>query len=181
MPKKVEIYKYIVCTDAAYLAPLKMMGPVKRPVKISGTDIMKMLMGGCHIAEYDFESKTYSTLTVEKLREDMRKANPSVPNKTTPQVIHEPEVEEEIPAKNPVEPQEIAPVIVEETPTAPVEEDENPKWEDEADTTVSKVDAYEFVLNEEGKVDESKINWSDFSKAERKALRARISEVNSKA
>lgn len=201
MAKKNPEYIHVLCTSRAYLAALNMMGPIVHPLKVTKKQAVALLMSGAKVYEYIPGSQLTFELTLsnvnDKSRYDFLKQDEMKKKAVQPttsvgipvqpvEVKSEVEKKEEAPVvETPVqpEPEVITPAVEEEAPADPEPEVapivEEPVVEEQVvETAVSKVDSYEFTLNENGKVDESKINWNEFTKEERKALRTRINSIN---
>lgn len=173
MPKPVEEQIYILVSDRGYLAPLKMTGPVVRPIKVPKSIAAKLVMNGCTVYEYDIESKMTVKLTFENINDSSRLD----------------EIRATIPAEEPVKVETPAPenVVVVESEPDPIEipkEAENAPAVEPAPNVFDRLkpEDYVFDYNEDGTVDETNINWSKFSdKEERRAIRARIKAINQAA
>ena len=160
MPKKVEEMLYILCPSRAYLYPAKIMGPIVHPLKLSKTAVIQLLMSGAEV--YEFIPKTKKTIKLTL-------GNINNPNRYE-SAIETTEVEEK-----PVEP-----VVRKGVPNL-VTIDASSS-EEESDTAFInghvQSDPVIFEYNEDGTVDESKIEWSKYSKNERKEIRRLINEKN---
>lgn len=198
MAKKNPEYIHILCTSRAYLAALNMMGPIVHPLKVTKKQAVALLMSGAKVYEYIPGSQLTFELTLSNvndksrydfLKQDEMKKKAVQHTKSVGILVQPVEVKSEVEKKEEapvVETQpepKATPVVEEEAPADPEPEVapivEEPVVEEQVvETAVSKVDSYEFTLNENGKVDESKINWNEFTKEERKALRTRINSIN---
>lgn len=197
MPKPREVYMHILCPDRAYLAPLKLMGPVVHPMKVNKKAVIRMLTYGCTVYEVDLKTQSTVKLSLTNINDEHR-------FESTPEA--EPK-SEQVPAPVPMTHSEGIPNLVPAVPETDeskkqVVEDTTGKSES-ADTSSETrpsvtetgttqngndqskekdlVESYELTINENGKVDETKIDWSKFNKEERRALRNRITAINAEA
>lgn len=180
MPKPAETYMHILVKDRAYLSQIGVMGPVVRPLKVNKKDVIKMIMAGCNIYEYLLDSKQTIKLTVHNIMNDAKRHEDYFKSLNTPKESEfffigddedEPSFDdgEEVPAEST---EEAAVELESQTEDPAINPDSEPK-------TLSP-ETYEFSYNEDGTVDETGIPWNQFaSREERKALRARINEINS--
>lgn len=180
MPKPVEIYMHILVKDRAYLSQIGVMGPIVQPLKVNKRDVIKMVMAGCNIYEYLLDSKQTIKLTVHNIMDDKKRHEDYFKSLETP-----PETDYFYIGDDVCEDEETVADIeetieaTESTEEAAVELEDKPV-EDEPKTLTAE--SYEFEYNEDGTVNEKNIPWNRFSsKEERKALRARIREINSVA
>ena len=151
MPKPIPEYIYIVCPDRAYFSPIKTMGPISRPLKVSKKAATRMVMSGAHVYQYELGTGQTSLLTPENVRD----AKP-IDAKPIP-----------------------APAPPEEKPEDPIP-DLEPENIPKVETKPIDVETMVFEYNANGKIDETKIAWGNYTKEERRAIRARINEINSK-
>ena len=186
MPKKIEETIHILCQSRGYLAPAKIMGPIVRPLLVAKSVAVQLLMIGAEVYEYVPKTKQTIKLTLTNINNPDRYkvvAKPTEETSVTPvmkmgvpkvapmveeetQVVAEPV--EEIAAVEVSETSDVEEVKeVEETVAAPADTDESTSPED-----------ITFTYNEDGTVDESTIVWSNYTKNQRKAIRARINEHN---
>ena len=184
MPKKIEEKIYILSPSRAYLAPAKVMGPIVHPMLVTKIVAVNILMNGAELYEYIPKTKDTLKLTLGNINDPNRyavlnkkntaetKAIPvepvtrnGVPNVEKSEHIQEPipEVGEKV-----AEPEQTSNVVDE--PVTPVAEVVEP----EEDVVAKLV----FEYNEDGTVNETVINWGDYTKNQRKAIRVRINEHN---
>lgn len=177
MPKKVSEPLRIICTDRAYLEPLKVMGPIVHPVCVEKKIVFDLLMRGAHVKEYYPNEKVYLDLTVTNLNDADRfaKAFPNLNNTPINEPIYRSEksgvhTDTEIPNNN--------------TPVQddPISNDSNHAVNvPESNLPVSDADfakSVNYSYNENGTVNESNINWKEMTKGQRKAVRAEIDRLN---
>ena len=51
MAKHRDVYRYILVNDRGYIGPLKMTGPISRPVQANLEMVRKLVGSGCHVYE----------------------------------------------------------------------------------------------------------------------------------
>ena len=169
MPKKVEEQLLILCPSRAYLAPIEMMGPVVQPISVAKSAVVKLLMSGAEVHEYNKDTKKSVKLTLSNIND---------PDRFGPKVIT---------PSDPVTPRT--------TPGVKVPNTEDPKPDTESKDPEVQTDSTnggeinplavtlsdgEFVLTikEDGLVDESVIDWNSFPSDDRRKIRAKINEFN---
>lgn len=175
MPKKIEEFLYILCPDRAYIAPIHMMGPIVQPLQVSKPDVAQMLLNGNTVYEYDLKTKNTFRVSMENLNKAVH-ADPkpvsmgnSIKRENTIGVTITPNTAPVADVVNSIE--------VEDTEV--VTEEPNVSIEESAETTSTTDTAeFSFEYNEDGTVNENKINWASYSKTERKSLRAAIVKHN---
>ena len=177
MPKKVEEMMYILSPSRAYLAPVRVMGPIVHPLKTSRSNVVQMLLNGTEVHQYFPNTKETLKLTLTNIKDPDRykKAFQNTPIKAENPVIPQfkepitkvvtPEIKEEAPTP--------APEIKEEETAAPeAKEEEIPTTEEK------KPNLIEFEFNEDGTVNETNIPWSNFTKNQRREIRMEITKIN---
>ena len=177
MPKKVSEPLRIICTDRAYLEPLKVMGPIVHPVCVDKKIVFDLLMRGAHVKEYYPNEKVYLDLTVTNLNDADRfaKAFPNLISASVNEPIYRSEksgvhTETETPNNN--TPVQDDPISKESTHTTDTPENNLPV----SDADFAKSINYSY--NENGIVNESTINWKEMTKGQRRAVRAEIDRLN---
>lgn len=177
MPKKIDEQMYILSTSRAYLTYLGVMGPIVHPLRVSKSAAVKTIMSGAEV--YEFIPKTKKTLKL------------TLDNINNPDRYEELKTEEEIaqriitPIEKPGVPVKAAePIKVpDETPVDKIEINEVPPLNTEPielnsdGEVVTEFIMPEFII-EDGKVNESNINWSSYTKSQRREIRAKINEIN---
>ena len=172
MPKKPVEYIHILCNNRAYLEPIKVMGPIVQPLKVSKSAAVQLLMSGATVYEVDIVSKKTLKLSLANINDPKRWS----PTATIKPVITEPVTPILKPGVPVIQEEKTEDVVPEITPVNEVI--------DSAEVIVDKeneemtADNYEFSYLENGLVDETAIPWSNFTKNQKKALRARINEHN---
>jgi hypothetical protein len=189
MPKKIEEIIHILSPYRGYITPAKLMGPIVHPLKITKSAAVQILMLGAKV--YEFIPSTRQTL-------ELTLDNINNPNRYD--VLKTPEIDNKSINKNtPIEPVKVKGVPKVETPVEELVDTLKDKKGEEVDVPSGdlneepaeilteeapvapeevKPDEFEFTFNEDGTVDESAIDWSKFSKNERKAIRAKITAHN---
>ena len=183
MPKKVEEKLYILTPYRGYINPLKMVGPVVHPIKVTKLAATDILMSGAEVYEFIPETKETIKLTLENInnRKEPIKITQVTSAPVTPVTVQGvPRVEESLDtikdeAGNEVD---VPAGDVNDEPAEIVSEEPAVENVDESTGKEDIVSTFAFEYNEDGTVNESVINWSSFSKNERKAIRARITEHN---
>lgn len=170
MPKKVDEMLYILSPSRAYLAPVRIMGPIVHPLKTSRSNVVQMLLNGTEVHQYFPDTKETLKLTLTNIKDPDRykKAFQNTPIKAESPVL--PQYKEPItrvvtPEKNET------PEIKEETSIPETKEEEIP-------TTEEKFNLIEFEFNEDGTVNEDNIPWSNFTKNQRREIRMEITKIN---
>ena len=191
MPKKVDEMLYILSPSRAYLAPVRIMGPIVHPLKTSRSNVVQMLLNGTEVHQYFPDTKETLKLTLTNIKDPDRykKAFQNTPTKAESPVLpqYKEPITKVVKAENPVIPQFKEPImrvvtpeksetpeIKEETPTpAPeIKEEEIPTTEEK------KFNLIEFEFNEDGTVNETNIPWSNFTKNQRREIRMEITKIN---
>lgn len=177
MPKKIDEQMYILSTSRAYLTYIGVMGPIVHPLKVSKSAVVKTIMSGAEV--YEFIPKTKKTLKL------------TLGNINNPDRYEELKTEEEVaqriiaPIEKPGVPVKTADPIKapDGTPIENLESNEvtPPNKEPIEDNSDAEV-ATEFTMPEfiidDGKVNESNIMWSSYTKSQRREIRAKINEIN---
>ncbi|MCM1213980.1 MAG: hypothetical protein NC548_05620 [Lachnospiraceae bacterium] len=156
MPRPVSRL-YVKTNYMGYIAALSMMGPIVTPMQITQDQAVAMLKSGMrNLFEYNPTTKQTRLLTVTNIG----KAWPNEKSATTASAPA---------AKAAATPAE--PVVLTGAP-APAKQEEAPQAAPEVVETKSETVADQF--NENELIDESKVDWNSMTKAERKAMRAKI-------
>ena len=191
MPKKVEEMMYILSPSRAYLAPVRVMGPIVHPLKTSRSNVVQMLLNGTEVHQYFPDTKETLKLTLTNIKDPDRykKAFQNTPTKAESPVLpqYKEPITKVVKAENPVIPQfkeTITKVVTPEknetpeikeatsTPAPETKEEEIPTTEEE------KFNLIEFEFNEDGTVNETNIPWSNFTKNQRREIRMEITKIN---
>ena len=191
MPKKVEEMMYILSPSRAYLAPVRIMGPIVHPLKTSRSNVVQMLLNGTEVHQYFPDTKETLKLTLTNIKDPDRykKAFQNTPTKAESPVLpqYKEPITKVVKAENPVIPQfketitkvvtpekNETPEIKEETSTSAPET----KEEEIPTTEEKKSNLIEFEFNEDGTVNETNIPWSNFTKNQRREIRMEITKIN---
>lgn len=172
MPKKVDEMMYILSPSRAYLAPVRVMGPIVHPLKTSRSNVVQMLLNGTEVHQYFPDTKETLKLTLTNIKDPdrYRKAFQNTPIKAENPVI--PQFKEPITRVVTPEKSETPEIKEEETPTPEAKEEEIPTTEEK------KFNLIEFEFNEDGTVNETNIPWSNFTKNQRREIRMEITKIN---
>ena len=186
MPKKIDEKIHIMSPARAYLAPAKVMGPIVHPLLVDKKVAVQILMSGAEVHEYLPQNKKTIKLTLANINDPHRYDDilPSVVKMENPTV--------ELVKRNGV-PNVIAPVDAVKVDVAPVEPKAAETVIDSApaDVTITEPETtpidevpqasdvvIAFEYNEDGTIDETKIEWAKYSKNQRKEIRAQINKHN---
>lgn len=171
MPKKVDEMLYILSPSRAYLAPVRIMGPIVHPLKTSRSNVVQMLLNGTEVYQYFPDTKETLKLTLTNIKDPDRykKAFQNTPIKAESPVL--PQYKEPItrvvtPEKNET------PEIKEEIYIPETKDEEIPTTEEK------KLNIIEFEFNDDGTVNETNIPWSSFTKNQRREIRMEITKIN---
>lgn len=175
MPKKVEEMLYILCPVRAYLAPAKVMGPIVHPLQVTKSVAVQLLMSGAEVHEYNPHTKQTVKLTLANINNSERFDTVAPAKVAEKPVAVEPVMKAGVPNVPAVEPVEDSTEV--EAVDVVASEPVNVSTEE---VEVDPIKNFVFEYNEDGTVDESNINWSSYSKNQRKAIRAQINEHNAK-
>lgn len=191
MPKKVEEMMYILSPSRAYLAPVRIMGPIVHPLKTSRSNVVQMLLNGTEVHQYFPDTKETLKLTLTNIKDPDRykKAFQNTPTKAESPVLpqYKEPITKVVKAENPVIPQfkeTITKVVTPEKNETPEikEETSTPapetKEEEIPTTKEEKFNLIEFEFNEDGTVNETNIPWSNFTKNQRREIRMEITKIN---
>lgn len=171
MPKKVDEMLYILSPSRAYLAPVRIMGPIVHPLKTSRSNVVQMLLNGTEVHQYFPDTKETLKLTLTNIKDTDRykKAFQNAPTKAENPVI--PKFKE--PITRIVTPEKSETSETKEETSAPkIKEEEIPTTEER------KFNFIEFEFNEDGTVNETNIPWSKFTKNQRREIRMEITKIN---
>jgi len=193
MPKKIEERLNILSPYRGFIAPINMMGPIVHPLPVDKSKVAKIIASGAKVYEFIPKTKETIELTLSNLNNPDRynsvkaqeevkaetKPEPipvepvtkvGVPKIETPVEVIEEAAEEETPVEEIVTEEVIEEAPTEETVEESIVEEETAEKDNELIT---------FQYNEDGTVDESVIDWSKYTKNERKSIRTLINEHNS--
>ena len=172
MPKKIEEKIHILSPYRGYLAPANVMGPIVHPLSVDKSVVAKILMSGADVYEYLPHNKKTLKLTLSNLNDSNRYNEVNHKPTKADNTPVAPVMKIGVPAMTEVE--DIKPEIKEETST-----NLNPVIEEPIATeTTQPASKFIFEYNEDGTVNENKIEWSKYSKNQRKEIRAQIIQYN---
>lgn len=191
MPKKVDEMLYILSPSRAYLAPVRVMGPIVHPLKTSRSNVVQMLLNGTEVHQYFPDTKETLKLTLTNIKDPDRykKAFQNTPTKAESPVLpqYKEPITKVVKAENPVIPQfkeTITKVVTpEKSETSEIKEEisipaPEIKEEEIPTTEENKFNLIEFEFNEDGTVNETNIPWSKFTKNQRREIRMEITKIN---
>ena len=200
MPIK-EDWVYILSNYRGYLAPIRQFGPIVHPAKVKKSEATALMMAGCPVTVYDPETKKSYPLTFENATKSVKEALHEIqkPIETTvlngaPMGAGDLGITER---DKPVEPKmkvDLAATIKKQEEEKAVEEtkDEEAKVEEpsvaeilQTNTNIN-TDAVESVTTTKTPLDEllknnelteDQVVWSDYTKAERRQIRAHLNAL----
>ena len=208
MPIK-EDWVYILSNYRGYLAPIRQFGPIVHPAKVKKSEATALMMAGCPVTVYDPETKKSYPLTFENATKSVKEALHEIqkPIETTvlngaPMGAGDLGITER---DKPVEPKmkvDLAATIKKQEEEKAVEEtkDEEAKVEElpvaeilqtntnintdvvesvTTTATTTKTPLDELLKNNE--LTEDQVVWSDYTKAERRQIRAHLNALAAKA
>jgi hypothetical protein len=189
MPKKIEERLNILSPYRGFISPINMMGPIVHPLPVEKSKVAQIIASGAKVYEYIPTTGGTIELTLSSLNnsnrhnainlqenvkaEEKRIPTPvepvikvGVPNVEIPvETVKEPVIEESSVEEVVNETAEITEEVVEETEEVPEEKS-------------AEKELITFQYNEDGTVNESVIEWNNYSKNERKTIRALINKHN---
>lgn len=191
MPIKEE-WIYILTHYRGYLAPIRQFGPIVHPAKVKKSEAIALMMSGCPVIVYDPITKKSYPLTIknanlsaaEVLHEIPKPIEPTVLKGTPKGVIDFNKPEEEVKNESPVviSNQESNETDAKETSdsnitvTSEVESvDSNTTTDDEPQIKILVTDLLQNLRD--GIYTEKDVKWSDYTKAERRQIRACLNEI----
>lgn len=191
MPIKEE-WIYILTHYRGFLSAIHQFGPIVHPAKVKKSEAIALMMSGCPVIVYDPITKKSYPLTIknanlsvaEVLHEIPKPIEPTVLKGTPKGVIDFKKPEEEVKDESPVviSNQESTETDTKETSdsnitvTSEVESvDSNPTTDDEPQIKILVTDLLQDLRN--GIYTEKDVKWSDYTKAERRQIRACLNEI----
>lgn len=183
---------YILSNYRGYLAPIRQFGPIVHPAKVKKSEAIALMMSGCPVIVYDPITKKSYPLTIknanlsaaEVLHEIQKPIEPTVLKGTPKGVIDFNKPEEEVKNESPVviSNQESNETDAKETSdsnitvTSEVESvDSNTTTDDEPQIKILVTDLLQNLRD--GICTEKDVKWSDYTKAERRQIRACLNEI----
>ena len=204
MPIK-EDWVYILTSYRGYLAPIRQFGPIVHPAKVKKSEATALMMAGCPVTIYDPETKKSYPLTFENATKSVKEALHEIQKPIETTVLNgapmgagdlgiaerdkpvEPKMKVDLAATiKKVEEAKVAEEIkVEEAkveePTAAeiLQTSSNVNTDTTESVTTTKVPLDELLKNNE--LTEDQVVWSDYTKAERRQIRAHLNALAAKA
>ena len=200
MPIK-EDWVYALTNYRGYLAPIRQFGPIVHPAKVKKSEATALMMAGCPVTVYDPETKKTYPLTFENATKSVKEALHEIQKPIETTVLNgapigagdlgiaerdkpvEPKMKVDLAATiKKVEEAKVAEEIkVEEAkveePTAAeiLQTSSNVNTDTTESVTTTKVPLDELLKNNE--LTEDQVVWSDYTKAERRQIRAHLNAL----
>lgn len=185
-----ETYLYITTNYMGYLSAIKQHGPIVHPAKVKREEAIALMLAGAPIIVHDPATKMTYPLTMDTMNKTTKEATRVIPEPMTETVLKgAPKGAGDLGLSNPpkqVEPKtthSLEKIIAEQqaAKTEPISEtvvnDANDEEGIEENPT-TKISIDEVIENiKAGTMTESDVHWSDYTKAERRQIRAIITEV----
>ena len=200
MPIK-EDWVYILSNYRGYLAPIRQFGPIVHPAKVKKSEATALMMAGCPVTVYDPETKKSYPLTFENATKSVKEALHEIQKPIETTVLNgapmgagdlgiterdkpvEPKMKVDLAATIKKQEEEKA---VEETKAEEAKVEEPPVAEILQTNTNINTDAVESVTTTKTPLDEllknnelteDQVVWSDYTKAERRQIRAHLNAL----
>lgn len=204
MPIK-EDWIYILSNYRGYLAPIRQFGPIVHPAKVKKSEATALMMAGCPVTVYDPETKKSYPLTFENATKSVKEALHEIQKPIETTVLNgapmgagdlgiaerdkpvEPKMKVDLAATIKKQEEEKA---VEETKDEEAKVEELPVAEILQTNTNINTDAVESVtttatttktpldeLLKNNELTEDQVVWSDYTKAERRQIRAHLNAL----
>ena len=204
MPIK-EDWVYILSNYRGYLAPIRQFGPIVHPAKVKKSEATALMMAGCPVTVYDPETKKSYPLTFENATKSVKEALHEIQKPIETTVLNgapigagdlgiterdkpvEPKMKVDLAATIKKQEEEKA---VEETKAEEAKVEEPPVAEILQTNTNINTDAVESVTTTKTPLDEllknnelteDQVVWSDYTKAERRQIRAHLNALAAEA
>ena len=200
-----EDYLYILTSYRGYLAPIRQFGPIVHPAKVKKSEATALMMAGCPVTVYDPETKKSYPLTFENSTKSVKEALHEIQKPIETTVLNgapigagdlgiaernkpvEPKMKVDLAATiKKVEEAKVAEEIkveeakVEESPAAEIlQTSANVNTDTTESVTTTKVPLDELLKNNE--LTEDQVVWSDYTKAERRQIRAHLNALAAEA
>ena len=203
MPIK-EDWVYALTNYRGYLAPIRQFGPIVHPAKIKKSEAIALMMAGCPITIYDPETKKTYPLTFENATKSVKEALHEIQKPIETTVLNgapigagdlgiaerdkpvEPKMKVDLAATiKKVEEAKVAEEIkveeakVEESPAEILQTSAIVNTDTTESVTTTKVPLDELLKNNE--LTEDQVVWSDYTKAERRQIRAHLNALTAEA
>ena len=204
MPIK-EDWIYILSNYRGYLAPIRQFGPIVHPAKVKKSEAIALMMAGCPVTVYDPETKKSYPLTFENSTKSVKEALHEIQKPIETTVLNgapmgagdlgiterdkpvEPKMKVDLAAtikkqeeEKFVEEVKVEEAKVEEPPAAEIlQTTANINADTTESVTTTKVPLDELLKNNE--LTEDQVVWSDYTKAERRQIRAHLNALTAEA
>lgn len=203
MPIK-EDWVYALTNYRGYLAPIRQFGPIVHPAKIKKSEAIALMMAGCPITIYDPETKKTYPLTFENATKSVKEALHEIQKPIETTVLNgapigagdlgiaerdkpvEPKMKVDLVATiKKVEEAKVAEEIkveeakVEESPAEILQTSAIVNTDTTESVTTTKVPLDELLKNNE--LTEDQVVWSNYTKAERRQIRAHLNALAAEA
>lgn len=196
-----EDYLYILTSYRGYLAPIRQFGPIVHPAKVKKSEATALMMAGCPVTIYDPETKKSYPLTFENATKSVKEALHEIQKPIETTVLNgapmgagdlgiterdkpvEPKMKVDLAATIKKQEEEKA---IEETKDEEAKVEELPVAEILQTNTNINTDAVESVTTTKTPLDEllknnelteDQVVWSDYTKAERRQIRAHLNAL----
>ena len=199
MPIK-DDYLYVLTHYRGYLAPIRQFGPIVHPAKVKKSEAIALMMAGCPVTVYDPETKKSYPLTFENSTKSVKEALHEIQKPIETTVLNgapigagdlgiterdkpvEPKMKVDLAATiKKVEEAKVAEEIkveeakVEESPAEILQTSAIVNTDTTESVTTTKVPLDELLKNNE--LTEDQVVWSDYTKAERRQIRAHLNAL----
>ena len=206
-----EDYLYILTSYRGYLAPIRQFGPIVHPAKVKKSEATALMMAGCPVTVYDPETKKSYPLTFENATKSVKEALHEIQKPIETTVLNgapigagdlgiaerdkpvEPKMKVDLAAtikkqeeEKSVEEAKVDEAKVEEPPVAEILQmstninaDTPDAVESVTTATTTKTPLDELLKNNE--LTEDQVVWSDYTKAERRQIRAHLNALAAEA
>lgn len=201
MPIK-EDWVYVLTNYRGYLAPIRQFGPIVHPAKVKKSEATALMMAGCPVTVYDPETKKSYPLTFENATKSVKEALHEIQKPIETTVLNgapigagdlgiaerdkpvEPKMKVDLAAtikkqeeEKAVEETKVEEAKVEKPPVAEILQTNTNINTDavESVTTTTKTPLDELLKNNE--LTEDQVVWSDYTKAERRQIRAHLNAL----
>ena len=200
MPIK-EDWVYILSNYRGYLAPIRQFGPIVHPAKVKKSEATALMMAGCPVTIYDPETKKSYPLTFENATKSVKEALHEIQKPIETTVLNgapmgagdlgiterdkpvEPKMKVDLAAtikkqeeEKAVEETKDEEAKVEELPVAEIlQTNTNINTDVVESVTTTKTPLDELLKNNE--LTEDQVVWSDYTKAERRQIRAHLNAL----
>lgn len=200
MPIK-EDWVYILSNYRGYLAPIRQFGPIVHPAKVKKSEATALMMAGCPVTVYDPETKKSYPLTFENATKSVKEALHEIQKPIETTVLNgapigagdlgiaerdkpvEPKMKVDLSAtikkqeeEKAVEETKVEETKVEELPVAEIlQTNTNINTDVVESVTTTKTPLDELLKNNE--LTEDQVVWSDYTKAERRQIRAHLNAL----